>query len=105
MAEMERKSTLKPGMALIGIAVVIAIACALGAVYLYNNPEVLNGIVSTIALAVMAIVAIAAVAYIVYMIVAVFYYASKGEVTQTDISYNMDDVKPVKESSSEDDED
>lgn len=104
MVETRRDSTAKSGAILIVIALAIVAACVAVAAYLYSNPDVLSDLMVTVSLALLIIFAVVAAAYAVYLIVAVFYYASKGEITQTDISYNLDDVKPVRESSSEDED-
>ena len=102
MVEVQKKSTAGSALVLIVIAAVIIATCIGVAAYLYTNPDVLDGIAYTIAIASMVIIAICVIASVAYLILGVAYYATKGEVTQTGISYNIDDVESVKESSSED---
>lgn len=103
MVETKRTSTKGSGLILIAISLVIVAVCAAGALYLYNNPDVLEGLAYNIALAVCAIAAIAVLAYVVYLIVGVFYYATRGEITQDGISYGIDNVESVESKPYEDD--
>ena len=50
-----------------------------------------------------AIAAIAAIIFVCMVVLAVPMYVAKGEEYQTGISYDLDDVKPVKETSSDED--
>ena len=64
-------------------------------------PDVLDGMIYIVAIASMVILAICVIAFVAYLILGVAYYATKGEITQTGISYDIDDVESIKESSSE----
>jgi hypothetical protein len=95
--KIERKSTL--GSAL-GILVLVLAAIAIVA-YLLLNPDILKDIVWVVIVAIVVLIIIAVIVYLAMMLLAVPYYAAKGVQYQTDASYDLKDVKPVKESSSE----
>jgi hypothetical protein len=102
MTDIQRKSTAGSALVLIAIAAIVAAVCGGIILYLYSNPDILEGIFDIVVMMALVIVAIGVIAYVAYLILGVAYYATKGEITQTDISYSIDDVESVKESSSED---
>ncbi|MDR1955186.1 MAG: hypothetical protein LBP82_04475 [Candidatus Methanoplasma sp.] len=92
-----RNSTLGPALML----VLLVAAIAAIAVYVALNPWILENILYIVFIAALAFVVIVGVIYAAMVILAVPYYAAKGESYQTDASYDLDDVKPVKEKDSE----
>ena len=92
-----RNSTL--GSALIILLLVAVIAAAI--IWLALNPEILDDLLYIAIIAAVVIIAAIAIVYLVMIILAIPYYAAKGEGYQTDASYDLDDVKPVKEADSE----
>ena len=101
MVEIQKKSTAGSALALVVIAAAIVAVCIGVVAYLYTHPDVLDGMIYIVAIASMVILAICVIAFVAYLILGVAYYATKGEITQTGISYDIDDVESVKESSSE----
>lgn len=99
--EIRTNSTKGSALALAVIALAVSVLCIYGAYYLNSHPDVLEGIMGTVAMIVMVLFAIFLVAMFIYVIAAFFFYAAKGEEVQTDGNYSLDDIEPVKESSSE----
>ena len=87
--------------ALMMVLIVAVIAAAIAALFLI--PGVLESLVWILIIIGIAIAAIAAIIFVCMVVLAVPMYVAKGEEYQTDISYDLDDVKPVKETSSEED--
>ena len=85
--------------ALMMVLVVAIIAAAIAALFLI--PGALESLVIVLAVIAVAIVAIVAVIFLCMVVLAVPMYVAKGEEYQTDISYSIDDVESVKETSSE----
>ena len=85
--------------ALMMLLVVAVIAAAIAALFLI--PGAIDSVVWILAIIGIAIVAVAAVIFVFMVILAVPMYVAKGEEYQTDISYSVDDVGSVKETSSE----
>ena len=85
--------------ALMMVLVVAIIAAAIAALFLI--PGALESLVIVIAVIAIAIVAIVAVIFLCMVVLAVPMYVAKGEEYQTDVSYSIDDVESVKETSSE----
>jgi uncharacterized membrane protein YcjF (UPF0283 family) len=78
-----------------------AVAIVAVAIFLILNPYILKDFAYVIiAAAVLIVLAVIAI-YIVIVILALPYYAAKGEAYQTDVSYDLDDVGSVKEKDSE----
>ena len=98
--KMGRNST--TGSALMILLLIVAIA-AIG-VFLAMNPGILENILWAVVIVAIIIVAAIAIIYFVMAILALPYYAMKGEEYQVDATYDLDDVKPVKEKDSEKDE-
>ncbi len=87
------------GLVLIAIGVIALIAvCA----WALTQDGVLDAVVNILVIAIVVIVAIAIIIYAVVFLAAIPVYAMKGEQYQEGIDYDIDDVKPVKESSSDD---
>ena len=85
--------------ALMMVLVVVVIAAAIAALFLI--PGALESIVWILVIIGIAIAAIAAIIFICMVVLAVPMYVAKGEEYQTDVSYSIDDVESVKETSSE----
>ncbi len=99
---MERKKTWPSALMLVllGVGVILLIALI---VYALMIPGVLESILNIAVIVVIAIVAIIIIIYAVMVILAIPMYAYKGESYQKDVSYDLNDVKSVKEKNSEDD--
>ena len=82
---------------LLGILAIIAIA-----VYIILNPEILKDLLYLAIIVIIALFAIVVILFAVMMILAIPFYFLKGEQYQDGTSYDLKDVKSVKESSSED---
>lgn len=100
-ANMKKAGTGKSGIGLILLAVGVVALIAL-IVWALTNPDVLAATVSLIIFIVIAIVVIALIIAGVMFIIAIPMYMAKGEQYQDGVDYSLSDVKPVKESSSED---
>jgi flagellar basal body-associated protein FliL len=92
----KKKSTLGPALLLL----LLVVAAAVLVIYVALHPEILENVIFIGLIVVVAIVAIAAMIALLAAILAVPYYAAKGESYQTGASYDLDDVKPVKEKDS-----
>ena len=97
MVEIERAGTGKS--ALMMVLVVAIVIAAIAALFLI--PDAFENLMIVLAVIAIAIAAIVAVVFIFMVILAVPMYVAKGEEYQTDISYSIDDVESVKETSSE----
>ena len=97
MVETKRESTGKS--ALMMVLVVAIVAAAIAALFLI--PGVLESVIWVLVIIGIAIVAVVAVVFVFMVILAVPMYVAKGEEYQTDISYSIDDIESVKETSSE----
>ena len=85
--------------ALMMVLVIAIVAAAIAALFLI--PGALESFVWILVIIAIAIAAVIAVIFIFMVILAVPMYVAKGEEYQTDISYSIDDVQSVKETSSE----
>ncbi|MBE6514355.1 MAG: hypothetical protein II933_07085 [Candidatus Methanomethylophilaceae archaeon] len=100
-ANMKKAGTGKSALGLVLVAVgIIAIIAAV--VWALMQPGVLEEVVNIAVIAILVIFGIVIIIYAVVALAAIPVYAMKGEQYQEGIDYNMDDVQPVKESSSED---
>ncbi len=99
--KMGRNSTL--GSALI-LVLLVAIVVAIVA-YVALNPGILESLLYIVIIAAVVIVAVIVIIYVIMAILAVPYYAMKGEEYQTDATYDLDDVESVKEKDSRDEKD
>jgi len=97
MVETKREGTGKSALMMLLIVVIVAAAVAA----LFLIPGALDTVAWIIAIVLIAIVAVAVVVFVFMVILAVPMYVAKGEEYQTDISYSIDDVESVKETSSE----
>ncbi len=84
-------STVKSAIGL--LVIVLAIIAVI--VFFAMNPALLSNILYVILAIVGVIIVIAIVIAVIMAISAVPIYAKKGETYQTDMSYNVDDVKAV----------
>lgn len=100
-ANTRKAKTGKSALGLIALVVVIAVAI-IAAAYALTLPGVMENLLLVAAVVIIAIAVIAVVAYIAYAVLGIAYYASKGEEYQENVDYDLEDVKPVRESSSED---
>ncbi|UAL07566.1 MAG: hypothetical protein KRP56_07085 [Candidatus Methanogranum gryphiswaldense] len=89
----ERKSTTWSG---IGILILVLIVIAIVA-YVALNPSILEDIVGIIIIAVIVLIVIGVIIVLAMGLLAVPYYIKKGETHQTDMKYDIKDVKSVKE--------
>ena len=97
MVETKREGTGKSALMMVLVAAVVIAAIAA----LFLIPGALQSLVIVLAVIAIAIVAIAAIIFVCMVVLAVPMYVAKGEEYQTDIDYDLDDVKSVKETSSE----
>lgn len=98
MVEEKRNSVWKGSLILLaGVVIIIAVAA-----YLILNPDILKDLLYVALIVLAAIVAVVLIVFAVMLILAVPMYAYKGEKYQDGISYDLDDVESVKETSSED---
>ena len=96
-----KKGTGRTGLGLIAIAIGIIAAIAL-IVYALMIPGVFESVIIIAAYVIIGIVAICAIAFGIIMLVSIPVYMVKGEKTQATGNYNLEDVKPVENSSSDD---
>jgi len=87
------------GLVLVAIAVIVLIGLA---IWVLTNPAVLANVVMLIVAIVIALIVIGLIIAGVMMIIAVPMYVAKGNQIQDGVDYSIDDVKSVKESSSDD---
>jgi len=93
-----RNSTLGSALGIVLLAVlVVAIA-----VFLALNPKIVENILYVAIIILVVIVVVAVIIFLAAAILALPYYAVKGEEYQMDATYDLDDVKPVKEKDSRD---
>ena len=86
------------GMALIAIGVIALIALI---VWALSDPDILKATINVIVVIIVAIVVIALIIVGAMFVLAIPFYVKKGEQFQENVDYSIDDVKSVKESSSE----
>ena len=101
--DMERKKTWPSAIMMVLLAVGIVVLIALVA-YVLMRPGVLEAALTAGVIILIAIVAIILIIYAVMAIIAIPMYAYKGEQYQKGASYELDDVKSIKEKDSEKDE-
>ncbi len=100
-SNMKKIGTGKSGLGLVLLAVGVIALIAL-VVWALTNPDILEAAVTLVIFIVAAIIVIALIIAGVMFIIAIPMYVKKGEQYQEGVDYSIDDVKPVKESSSED---
>ncbi|MDR0888030.1 MAG: hypothetical protein LBM39_02455 [Candidatus Methanoplasma sp.] len=96
MSEIQKKSTLGSALGILALAIVIVaiiVAVALNS-WIWEDLLYLAVVIIVIIVLIVVIIAIAAA------VLALPYYAAKGEQYQTDASYDLDDVESVKETDS-----
>lgn len=98
---MKTASTTKSGLGIL-LLVVAAVAIIGLIAWALTNPDILQTTVNVIIVIGIAILVIVLIITGLMLILAVPYYMKKGEQYQDGVDYSIDDVKPVKESSSED---
>ena len=98
---MKKAKTGKSAVGFVGIAIGIIILIV-AAVYALTQPGVLETVASAAVVIILAIVGILIIVGAVVALMAIPMYAYKGEQYQENVDYNLDDVKPVRESSFED---
>ena len=97
MVETKREGTGKSALMMVLVAAIVVAAIAA----LFLIPGALDSVMMVLIVIAIAIAAIVAVVFICMVVLAVPMYVAKGEEYQTDISYSIDDVESVKETSSE----
>ena len=100
-ANTRKIGTGKSGLGLVLLAVGVIALIAL-IVWAMTNPAILEATLTLIIFIVVAIIVIALIIAGVMFVIAIPMYVKKGEQYQEGVDYSIDDVKPVKESSSED---
>ncbi len=103
MNDMNREKTWPSAIMFLLLAIGIIILVAVG-FYALTQPGVLEATVKLILIVLVAIVAIAIIVYAVLALLAIPMYAFKGTSYQTNASYGLDKVEPVKEKGLEEDE-
>ena len=100
---MKREKTWPSAMMLVllGIGIIVLIAMI---IYALTIPGVFESVLTAALIIVVAVAAAIIIIYALMAILAIPMYAYKGESYQNDISYDLKDVKSVKEKNSEDDE-
>ena len=100
-SNLKRESTTKSGLGI--LLLVIAVVGIIGLIaWALTNPDILAATINVIIIIVVAIVILILIVTGIMLIMAVPIYIKKGEQYQEGVDYSIDDVKPVKESSSED---
>lgn len=100
-ANLRKAPTGKSGLGL--ILLVIGIIALIGLIaWALTDPDILEATMTLILFIGAAILIIAVLIMAAMILLAIPMYVKKGETYQVDIDYSLDDVKPVKESSSED---
>lgn len=84
----------------VGLAVMVIALIAVVA-YLIMNPKMLEGLLWIIIWVIIILVIVGVIIFLAMAVLAIPFYAKKGEQVQTDKSYQLNDVTPVKESASE----
>ena len=97
MVETKREGTGKSALMMVLVAAIVIAAIAA----LFLIPGALDSVMMVLIVIAIAIAAIVAVVFICMVVLAVPMYVAKGEEYQTDISYSIDDVESVKETSSD----
>jgi len=100
-ANLKKAGTGKSGIGILLLVVGVIAAIALIA-WAMTQPGVLETTINVVLIIVVAIIVIALIFAGLYLILMVPYYIKKGEQYQEGVDYSIDDVKSVKESSSED---
>lgn len=91
------EKTTRSGLFLSLLLIVIVAVIGIVAWVFMTYPDVLENVAYAILIIVGAILVIAVVAWVLMAVLAIPYYIKKGETYQDDMSYDLDDVKSVKE--------
>lgn len=83
----------------IGIIILIGVI-----VYALTQPGVFETTLKIILIAIAAIVALVIIGYAIIALISIPMYAMKGESYQTDVSYDLEQIEPVKEKGLDKDE-
>lgn len=97
MDEGMKRNSVAKGAVLLAIGVIVIVAAI---AYVLMTPDVWDKIINIAIVIIVAIVAVVLIIIAVMAILAVPMYAYKGEQYQSDKSYDLDDVEPVKEKDS-----
>lgn len=89
-----RRGTGRSALGLVALAILVVALMALIA-WAFTRPGFLESVVNLVAVVVVALIIIAAIACIAYAVLAVGYYATKGDVVQTGVDHSLEDVKGV----------
>ena len=98
---MKKAKTGKSAWGFVGIAIGV-ILLIVAVAYALSQPGVLETVATAAAVIILAVVGIVIIIGAVIALTAIPMYAYKGEQYQENVDYSLDDVKSVKESSSED---
>ncbi len=99
MVEMKKKDTKISGLALLLIGIGVLAAVLIIVALFIAVPELMQSVIWAILIIVGVIALIFLVIWILMVVLAIPFYMAKGETYQTDIDYDIKDVKPVKETS------
>jgi len=98
---MGRNKTTGSAVGILALILVI-VAIVIGFTwYIWKNPEILEDLARFLIILAGLIIIIVIIAYIIIAVLAVPYYALKGESYQTGATYDLNDVKSVKEKTSD----
>lgn len=98
----KRESTTRSGLFLLLLVVAIVAVIGIVAWVFVTYPDILENLVYAILIIIGAIIVIGIIIWLLMMILAIPFYIKKGETYQDDVSYDMDDIKSIKETDSED---
>lgn len=101
-AKKKKKGTKLSGLSLLLIGIVVVAAIAGVAAALIFIPGLAQNVIWIILIIILAIVIAALLIWAIVALLAIPVYMKKGESYQTDMKYDIEDVKPVKESSGSD---
>lgn len=99
---MKREKTWPSAVLLVMLAIGIMILIGV-IVYAFLQPGVFETVMKMAFVIVVALIAIALIVYAVIALASIPMYAYKGESYQTDKSYSLDQIEPVKEKGLDDD--
>lgn len=85
------------GLFLLSLIIVVIAVIGIVAWVFVTYPDVLENVVYAILIIIGAILVIAVAIWILAAVLAIPFYIKKGESYQDDVSYDLDDVSPVKE--------
>ncbi len=94
--------TTKSGLFLLLLVIVVVAVIGVVVWVFATYPDALANVAYAILIIIGAILVIAVAIWILMAVLAIPFYIKKGESYQDDVSYDIDDVKSVKETSSDD---